>query len=328
MGKKRKSDSDEEAKKKKEKKKKGKDEKKKDKKDKKNKKYKKKQKKDEASSSSSSSADADANEEVKVDSPQAATISALKEPETPAVNLDELPAPEEGIRRFTYSLEEVGPLGLRFSGGFPPLILSVAPESFSGKKGVPAIHEVHAINGLPLVPQNRETVMNYLKARPVVLDIRPQGWKPKEKVKELEMRKAKEEAERLAIVQVEAQRREQVSREAAEQAERDAAEKAMRQDGERKELEELRRRAKEQATSMRAKSDEFHAALAKEPEDLRKAAEAFMEGEYGAKVPLAGRRGVPLRLLTRRREVAWLWAGEVQELIGGGTHDPGDTWTN
>ena len=39
-----------------------------------------------------------------------------------------------------------------------------------------------------------------------------------------------------------------------------------------------------------------------------------------------GDRRVPLRLFTRRKEVAWLWAGEQMELIGGGVPDgAGDT---
>lgn len=50
-----------------------------------------------------------------------------------------------------------------------------------------------------------------------------------------------------------------------------------------------------------------------------------MEADYGTEISLSDRRGLPLRLLTRRKEVAWIWNGEVQELIGGGA--PDDTFT-
>ena len=53
---------------------------------------------------------------------------------------ESLPPVEEGILRFHFVADEA-PLGLRFSGGSPPMILSVAPQSFSEKKGIPANHE-------------------------------------------------------------------------------------------------------------------------------------------------------------------------------------------
>uniref|UniRef100_A0A7S4WCU6 PDZ domain-containing protein n=1 Tax=Alexandrium monilatum TaxID=311494 RepID=A0A7S4WCU6_9DINO len=240
----------------------------------------------------------------------------------------DLPPPEEGIRRFHFAADEAGPLGLRFSGGFPPLILAVNAESFAGRKGVPENYEVHAINGLALVPQNRDVVMSSLKARPVTLDVRPQGWKPKEKVKELERRRQMEEAEMNAKIQAEEQRREQVAREAAEQAEREAIERAARQELKRKEREEQAAKAREARMQQKALAEEFERQLAADPEPLRRAAAELMEAEYGSSVRVTdGRRGIPLRLFTRRKEVAWLWAGEAQELIGGGAFDPGDTWS-
>mmetsp|Transcript_107629 Transcript_107629/g.278638 ORF Transcript_107629/g.278638 Transcript_107629/m.278638 type:complete len:171 (+) Transcript_107629:410-922(+) len=170
--------------------------------------------------------------------------------------------------------------------------------------------------------------MSGLKMRPVALDVRPQGWKPREKVKELERKREREEAERQARVEKEEKRREQVAQEVAEQAEREAAERAVREAQERQERAELERRAREAKAKQKAKEEEFEKALTADPPELRKAANDLMEANYGSAVKLKGRRGLPLRLLTRRKEVAWLWAGEPQELIGGGVQDePADTWS-
>lgn len=241
------------------------------------------------------------------------------------MNLDALPPLEEGILRFEFTLEEKGALGVRFSGGSPPMILSVAPDSFASKKGIPVNYEVHAINGLALVQQNQQRVMHFLKSRPVVLDVRPLGWKPPEKMKELKRRQQQEEAEQKAKMAVEKKRREQVAKEAAEEAQRLAEEKAIREEKERIEREEMLARAREAHKEQREKEEEFRKALNSDPADLRKAAEDIMEADYGTEIKVEGRRGLPLRLLTRRKEVAWIWAGEVQELIGGGA--PDDTFT-
>ncbi|CAE7719807.1 LZTR1 [Symbiodinium sp. CCMP2592] len=209
MGKKRKdSDSDD----KKKKKKKDKDKKKKDKK--KKDKKKKKAKKESSSSDSSSSEEEDKTQSLDRAAKDgqaelAATPKAEFEP--PPVNLDALPPLEDGILRFEFTLEEKGALGVRFSGGSPPMILSVAPDSFASKKGIPVNYEVHAINGLALVQQNQQRVMHFLKSRPVVLDVRPLGWKPPEKMKELKRRQQQEEAEQKAKMAVEKKRREQAS---------------------------------------------------------------------------------------------------------------------
>lgn len=236
-----------------------------------------------------------------------------------------MPPVEEGILRFEFSIEEVGPLGLRFSGGSPPMILSVAPDSFAKKKAIPANHEVRAINGLALLPQNQQRVMQFLKGRPLVLDVRPVGWKPPEKVKELKRKQAAEEAERQAKMAVEKKRREQVAKEQAEEAQRQAVERQVREEKERIEREEMLARARELHKEQREKEEEFRKALNSEPPELRKAAEDIMEADYGTEIKLQDRVGLPLRLLTRRKEVAWIWAGEVQELIGGGA--PDDTFT-
>lgn len=239
----------------------------------------------------------------------------------------DLPPPEEGIQRFEYSVDESGPLGLRFSAGFPPLILEVKPDSMSAKKGVPATFEVHAINGLALVPQNRESVMQSLKARPLTLDVRPQGWKPQEKIRELEKKREREEAEKKAIMEVESQRREQVAKEQREQDEKDAVERAERQAREKRQQDEAERTAREARAQQKARDEDFTRAIEADPEPLRKAASNLMEAQYGTDVQVEGRRGLPLRLLTRRREVAWLWAGKVMELIGGGVPDAVDSWS-
>lgn len=323
MGKKRKADSDDEEdakkKKKRDKKEKKKVKKKRDKS--KKKKEKKKGKKQESSSSESSSGSSDGEPDAKKRKGDGEALVAAP----PCVV--ELPPPEEGILRFEFSIEEGGPLGLRFSGGFPPLILAVNPDSSSSKKGIPPNHEVHAINGLELVPEHRDKVMSGLKSRPLTLDVRPQGWKPSAKVKELRQRKEREEAERQAAILAETERREQVAKEAKEQEEREAAEKAERKERERLEQEELVRKAREARAAQKAKEEEFYKALAADPEDIRKSASDLMEAEYGssAKLP-GGRKGLPLRLFTRRREVAWLWAGEAAELIGGGVPDEG-SWS-
>ena len=313
MGKKRKDSDDEKKKKKKDKDKKKKDKKKKDKK--KNKKAKK---------SSSDSSDS-SSEEVPLEA-KAKVEEVLKPPaEAEPVNLDSLPPVEEGILRFQFSTEEQGPLGLRFSGGSPPMILSVAADSFAKKKGIPQNHEVHAINGLALLPQNQQRVMQFLKGRPLVLDVRPLGWKPPEKLKELKRKQAQEEAERQAKMAVEKKRREQVAKEAAEEAQRQAAERAIREEKERIEREEMMQRAREAHKEQREKEEEFRKALESDAPELRKAAHEIMEADYGSEIKVEGRRGLPLRLLTRRKEVAWIWAGEAQELIGGGA--PDDTFT-
>ena len=203
MGKRKDSDDDKKKKKK---------EKKKKEKKKKDKKKTKKAKKDSSSSDSSSSDAPDVSKLEEVVKPMA-TVAAVAQVEAEApVNLESLPPVEEGILRFQFTTSEVGPLGLRFSGGSPPMILSVAADSFAKKKGIPANHEVHAINGLALLPQNQQRVMQFLKSRPLVLDVRPLGWKPPEKLKELKRKQAQEEAERQAKMAVEKKRREQARR--------------------------------------------------------------------------------------------------------------------
>ncbi|CAK9024840.1 Leucine-zipper-like transcriptional regulator 1 [Durusdinium trenchii] len=272
MGKKRKDSDDDKKKKKKDK-----DKKKKEKKKKEKKKAKKEKKKSSSSSSSSSDADAAKPEDVLKEKAAglATATAAATEAEAPPVNLDSLPPVEEGILRFEFSIEEVGPLGLRFSGGSPPMILSVAPDSFAKKKAIPANHEVRAINGLALLPQNQQRVMQFLKGRPLVLDVRPVGWKPPEKVKEPELqglelgadmgwleqlelkrKQAAEEAERQAKMAVEKKRREQVAKEQAEEAQRQAVERQVREEKERIEREEMLARARELHKEQREKEEE------------------------------------------------------------------------
>lgn len=229
--------------------------------------------------------------------------------------------PEDGILRFTFSADEKGSLGVRFSAGCPPLILAVNPGSFAAKKGVPVNHVVHAINGLHLVSDHREKVMNGLKSRPVILDVRPQGWKPKAMVKELEKKRAMEDAERKAREDAELQRREQVALERKEQEKREMAAVAERQEQVKLRHEALAKQAREQRAQQKAKEEEFRRALEGDAPELRKAASDLMGAEYGTDVQIEGRRGVPLRLFTRRQEVSWLWAGQLQEVIGGGVPD-------
>eukprot|EP00928_Gymnodinium_smaydae_P088102 TRINITY_DN72246_c0_g1_i1.p1 TRINITY_DN72246_c0_g1~~TRINITY_DN72246_c0_g1_i1.p1 ORF type:complete len:322 (-),score=102.37 TRINITY_DN72246_c0_g1_i1:46-1011(-) len=314
MGKKRKaSDSDEDSKKKKKKKGK-KDKKKKDKKAKKDKKKKtkeaKKGKKKDSSSSGSDSSSGSGSDENTV---------GVEKFAAPAASGIELPEPQEGILRFVWEPDEVGPLGLRFSGGCPPMILSVNPGSPAATKGVPVNCEVHAINGLELVGRNRDRVMEGLKSRPVYLDVRPQGWKPPDIAREIKKKKDEMEAERAKMVALEEQRRDKVARDQQEEADRLAKEKKQQQEREKLEREALEKRAREAKNKAQAKEKEFERALARDPAELRKLATAVMEAPYGS--DLLQNRRLPLRLFTRRKEVAWLWAGEAQELIGGGAPD-------
>lgn len=238
-----------------------------------------------------------------------------------------LPPPEEGIMRFEFSAEEKGPLGLSFSGGFPPLILAVLPGSHASTKGMPAMHEVHAINGLALVQQNGAAVMKGLKSRPVTVDVRPQGWRPMAKIKELERQREREDAEKRLVLEEESKRREQVSQEQRERDEREFAAKLERQERERGEYAEAQLRAREALREQLEREDSWNRKLNMEPVPFRKAADELMAAEYGSSVNMEGGKRLPLRLLTRRKEVAWLWAGEVQELIGGGIPDGVDSWS-
>ncbi|CAE8646627.1 unnamed protein product [Polarella glacialis] len=242
----------------------------------------------------------------------------------PVMNLVDLPPVEAGIKRFEFKVDEVGPLGLRFSGGFPPMILAVLPDTFAQKKKIPANYEVHAINGLPMVPENRDAVMSFLKSRPVIIDLRPLGWKPQFVLQELEKRKAREEVERLAKVAIEEQRRVQVIRETAEETERQAAEKAAAAVQEKAEHAVALKRAVEERHKLREKEEAFKKAMALDPKEWYAAAAEVMEADYGSDIKITGRRGLPLRVMTRRKEVSWLWNGEAQELIGGGNPDE---WT-
>merc|ERR1719323_804055 len=128
------------------------------------------------------------------------------------------------------------------------------------------------------------------------------------------------------MMEMEERRREQVAKEQAEQAEKEAAEEAERKNQERLEREKLEKRAREQLAERKAREAEFEKILAQDPADLRKAAADLMDAPYGTAVKLEGTcqegKGLPLRLLTRRKEVAWHWAGEIMELFGGGQQDP------
>merc|ERR1712232_1412889 len=111
-------------------------------------------------------------------------------------------------------------------------------------------------------------------------------------------------------------------KEEAERAAKEAAEKKERDD---KERAEMLKRAKEARAKERAKEQEFENELAKDPADQRKLCNDVMSAEYGNDV-LKGKL-LPLRLFTRRKEVAWIWGTEEMELIGGGIQDPGDSFS-
>lgn len=56
---------------------------------------------------------------------------------------------------------------------------------------------------------------------------------------------------------------------------------------------------------------------ADEPQGLADVAEAIMASDYGAAVDLPeGKVGIPLRMITRRKEVSWEWMCETQPFIG------------
>merc|ERR1712187_242003 len=133
-----------------------------------------------------------------------------------------------------------------------------------------------------------------------------------------------EQAEKQARVDVEMVRREQVAREKREREEREQAEEKERQIREAAELEEAKRVAREARAEQRAKIEEFQRLIEKDPKDLRSAANALMEADEGATTKDC--KAIPLRLFTRRKEVAWHWSGEVMELIGGGVNEDDDSW--
>jgi len=324
MGKKRKAESNDgddlKTKKKKAGKKKKKD-KKDRKKDKKKKDVKKGKRKDTSSSDSSSDNSAGLEKDSKRRRGDGDDASGVLLVDGGPDTTMEMAPPEDGILRFQFSVAEEGSLGVRFSAGFPPLILTVHPGSFAAKKGVPVNHEVHAINGLELVPDHRDKVMSGLKSRPVTLDVRPQGWKPKAKVKELEKKRAMEEAERKAREDAELHRREQVALEKKEQEQREMVALAERRELAKMRQEAMAKQARGLRAQQKAKEEQFRCALEGDAPEFRKAASDLMDAEYGTDVQIEGRRGVPLRLFTRRKEVSWLWAGELQELIGGGVPD-------
>lgn len=180
------------------------------------------------------------------------------------------------------------------------MILSVTPDSFASTKGVPASFEVHAINGLELVQRNRDRVMNGLKLRPLVLDVRPSGWKPKAITKELEKKKFEEQVEREKLIAIEEQRRGMVLEGQKEEAERKAKEEAERKEREELERKALQKRAREVQARVQAREKDFDKELAADSADLRKLASELMEAEYGKNI--LGDRRLPLRLLTRRKE--------------------------
>merc|ERR1712226_1456528 len=97
-------------------------------------------------------------------------------------------------------------------------IVGIAPGSYAADKKVPVNFEVHAINGLALVKNNMGIVMCSLKSRPVTLDVRPIGWKPKEKLLEMERKRALDDAEMQQRVQLEEARREQCAKDMADKA--------------------------------------------------------------------------------------------------------------
>jgi len=198
------------------------------------------------------------------------------------------------------------------------------------KKKLPLNYEVHAVNGLALVKNNMGLVMSSLKTRPVTLDVRPIGWKPKEKLLEIERKRALDDAEHQQRVALEEQRRDGVAQANAEIAEKEAAEKAERGRIAKAQKDEAIKRAREKMAVDKAAEQEFLKAIAVDPEPLRAAANALMEAPYGTSVTpeKIGRRGLPLRCMTRRKEVAWWWAGIAQELIGGGLPDAGSEWSN
>jgi len=320
---------------KKKKKKAKKEDKKKDKKKakKEKKKSKKKEKKAKSSSSSESGSASEAAQQQPHsdeeqppeadDAPSPKVVSVVSMWKAPT----ELAPVEEGILRFEYSADEVGPLGVRLSGGNPPMVLAVNPGTFAEKKGIPMNHEVHAINGFMLVPDNQEKVMQCLKARPVVIDLRPLGWKPQAMIKNMEERREREEAVAQGRREVEERRRQQVEIEKVERGQREAAERAEQRERQAREEEEAMALAREARRLRKVQEEEWTAQLNAEPEEWRRAAKQVMDAAYGTAIQVSGRRGLPLRLVTRRKDVSWIWAGELQALIGGQVPEAFSEWT-
>lgn len=335
MGKRKKSsnsDSSEEDKKKKNKSKKE-DKKKDKKKPKKEKKQSKKKDKKAKSSSSSKSSDREvAKQKPLSDEEQSPTVDGPPSPKAPVVSMWKAPTEllpvEVGILRFEYSADEVGPLGVKLSGGNPPMVLSVNPGTFAEKKNIPVNHEVHAINGFALTKENTEKVMQCLKARPVVLDLRPVGWKPQALVKDIEERRMREEVVAQGRRQFEESRRQHVEKEKVEREEREAAERAEQEEQDKVEREAMQVLAREARRLRKAEEDEWNEQINVEPEPWRRAAKQIMDAAYGTAIQeIQGRKGLPLRLVTRRKDVSWIWAGVLQPLIGGSVPEAFSEWT-
>eukprot|EP00747_Dinoflagellata_sp_TGD_P032981 gnl/TRDRNA2_/TRDRNA2_136328_c3_seq2.p1 gnl/TRDRNA2_/TRDRNA2_136328_c3~~gnl/TRDRNA2_/TRDRNA2_136328_c3_seq2.p1 ORF type:complete len:333 (+),score=119.53 gnl/TRDRNA2_/TRDRNA2_136328_c3_seq2:149-1000(+) len=266
--------------------------------------------------------------QLKEDNPEEAAAAEAEKKvakSAPGAPAPELPPVQEGILRFTF-VEGDTPLGVSFSGGFPPMILSVKPDSAAARKGVPVNHEVHMINGIAMVQANHGEVMAGLKSRPVVIDVRPVGWKPKEKLLREERAREIQKAQEQAVMQAEAARRNKVAEEKEEKERKEAAERAEKEAAEKADKEEKQRQAREHLAKQKALEKEWDAMYEAEREDFRRVAKELLDAAYGQQVKMPeGCKGIPLRLLTRRKEVAWVWAGTKQELIGGGT--PESDWT-
>lgn len=166
--------------------------------------------------------------------------------------------------------------------------------------------------------------MPCLKARPVTLDVRPVDWKPPDMVREINKKKAAEQAQLQVRGEVEMARREQVAQEKKVQDEKDAAERAERQAKEAEERGEAIKLARAARDVQRGKTEDFRKLIEADPADMRAAAQALMDAEYGSGIKDG--RAVPLRLFTRRKEVAWTWDSAVMELIGGGVNSDDDSW--
>merc|ERR1740130_524150 len=114
-----------------------------------------------------------------------------------------------------------------------------------------------------------------------------------------------QEVERQKMVALEEQRRGKVARDQQEEQEQKAKENAVKQEKTKIEKEALAKRARENRAKQQAKEQEFEKALASDAPELRKLANDVMTSDYGSDV-LGKKVRVPLRLFTRRKEVAWL----------------------
>jgi len=242
----------------------------------------------------------------------------------------EIPAPPPGILRVTYSQDESGPLGLKFSAGCPPIVLAVHKDSPAEAKGVPLNCTVGWVNGVELLKRNTEVVMGMMRKRPVVIDFKPTGWRPESEIKAEE--KEKKERERAAK-QAEADMARERQALDAKHKEEEARMQAQIAENERLDAEIQQRRGERYEAFLAAQKqaiDEYSARLRDDNPDLLRKGYNLLNGKVGCSVE--GGKPIPLKFVVIHKDCAWEYAEKgrlvIPDLIGVSSkaRDPTDVW--